>query len=180
MIGAPCIRLRQKRPEDAARDYRWQTDAKLSALDAAEPLHMTYPEYLAEYLFLLKDPMPVRAQFAIETEDGLHIGNCACYGIDTEKADAEVGVMIGDRSYWGKGYGAAALSALVKYAFTDGGLSRLHLKTLVSNTRAQRCFERTGFVAYDREQRGGYDFILMELSRDTWQRRQGKEAAVIP
>ena len=179
MISAPCVRLREKHPEDAARDYRWQTDAELSALDAAEPLHMTYPEYLAEYLFLLKDPIPVRAQFAIETEDGLHIGNCACYGINPDKAEAEVGIMIGERSHWGKGYGSAALSALVKYAFTDGGLSRLHLKTLASNTRAQRCFRRTGFAIYNREMRGGYDFILMELSREVWQKRQ-PPAALIP
>jgi RimJ/RimL family protein N-acetyltransferase len=51
-----------------------------------------------------------RRQFAVDTLEGRHIGNCAYYNIDKGGGEAEVGIMIGERSYWDKGYGTAASS----------------------------------------------------------------------
>ena len=159
------VRLREKRLADAAFDYAWKIDAELAQLDAAPLLGISFQHYRAEYLRELRHPSPNRERFAIETLDGKHIGNCTFYGIDKAKGEAELGIMIGDRTYWGKGYGASAINALVSHIFQHTKLNRLYLKTLASNIRAYKCFSKCGFTTYGHLNYDGYNFVLMELYR---------------
>jgi len=172
MISSEKVKLREKRLADAADDYAWLTDAELAELDAAPLPTTTFPQYLAAYTSDLRYPPTIRHQFAIETGEGKHIGNCTYYGIDNDKKEAELGIMIGDRDYWDQGYGTDAVAALLDYAFQRTKLNRLYLKTLVANRRAQKCFARCGFTPYGRLQKDGYSFILMELHRKEWEKRQ--------
>ncbi len=172
MISSEKVKLREKRLADAADDYAWLTDAELAELDAAPLPTTTFPQYLAAYTSDLRYPPTIRHQFAIETGEGKHIGNCTYYGIDNDKKEAELGIMIGDRDYWDQGYGTDAVAALLDYAFQRTKLNRLYLKTLVSNRRAQKCFARCGFTPYGHLKKDGYSFILMELHRKEWEKRQ--------
>jgi RimJ/RimL family protein N-acetyltransferase len=172
MISGDKVKLREKRLADAANDYAWLIDAELAALDAAPLPTTTFPQYLADYTSDLRYPPTVRHQFAIETKEGKHIGNCTYYGIDRDKGQAELGIMIGDRDYWDKGYGADAVTTLLEYVFEKTRLNRLYLKTLVDNKRAQKCFAKCGFTPYSHLKKDGYNFILMELNREEWEKRQ--------
>ena len=172
MISGKRVKLRGKRLADAADDYAWLTDAELAELDAASPSTTTFPQYLAAYTSDLRYPPTIRHQFAIETRKGKHIGNCTYYGIDNEKGQAELGIMIGDRDYWDQGYGTEAVSALLEYVFGKTKLNRLYLKTHVTNKRAQKCFSRCGFTHYGHLEKDGYNFILMEMKREDWAKRQ--------
>jgi RimJ/RimL family protein N-acetyltransferase len=172
MTTGSKVKLREKKLADVADDYAWFTDAELAELDAAPIPTTTFPEYLAEYTSDLRYPPTIRHQFAIETKEGKHIGNCTYYGIDSDKGEAELGIMIGDRDYWDKGYGADAVSALLEYVFEKTKLNRLYLKTLVNNKRAQNCFAKCGFTPYGHLKKDGYSFILMELNRQEWEKRQ--------
>ncbi len=171
MIIGSNIRLRDKRLADARDDYRWQTDSELARLDAIQLPAITFSQYLSEYTFKLYHPSSTRREFALETLDGKHIGNCTYYSIDEADGEAEVGIMIGDSDYWGKGYGAEAITALVNYIFHKTNLERIYLKTLDWNTRAQRCFEKCGFTQYGQSVRDGFSFRLMEIRRKQWQER---------
>jgi RimJ/RimL family protein N-acetyltransferase len=172
MTASSKIKLREKRLADAACDYAWLIDVELAALDAAPVSTSTFPQYLADYASDLRYPPTVRHQFAIETKEGQHIGNCTYYGIDSDKGEAELGIMIGDRDYWDKGYGADAITALLEYVFDKTKLNRLYLKTLVNNKRAQKCFAKCGFTPCGHLKKDGYSFILMELNREEWEKRQ--------
>jgi RimJ/RimL family protein N-acetyltransferase len=172
MISGDKVKLREKRLADAADDYAWLTDAELAALDAAPLSTTTFPQYLASYTSDLRYPPTIRHQFAIETREGKHIGNCTYYGIDSDKGEAELGIMIGDRTYWDKGYGADAIATLLEYVFEKTKLNRLYLKTLVDNKRAQKCFAKCGFTPYGHLKKDGYSFILMELNREEWEKQQ--------
>jgi RimJ/RimL family protein N-acetyltransferase len=171
MILGSKIKLREKGLADAPNDYAWHTDPELAALDAAPLLHIGYPQYLADYTSEMRYPTPNRQRFAIETLDGEHVGNCTYYGIDEPRGEAELGIMIGDRNYWNKGYGADAVTTLVNHIFHKTKLNRIHLKTLKTNTRAQKCFAKCGFTRYGRSKRDGYNFVLMELNREEWEKR---------
>lgn len=171
MLGRQ-IKLREKRLADARNDYLWQTDPELAELDAALVLKMSYAQYLADYASELHYSFATRQRFAIETLDGKHIGNCAYYGIDETKGEAEVGIMIGDRAHWDKDYGTDAVTTMVNYIFCHTKLGRLHLKTLEWNTRAQKCFQKCGFAPYAHVARDGYNFILMQLHRHQWAKSQ--------
>lgn len=162
-------RLRVKRLSDALSDHRWQTDAELAALDAVPPQSLSYAEYLARYAVELRYPPARRQRFAIETIDGEHIGNCTYYAIDNKRGEAELGIMIGNRDYWDKGYGVDAVTNLLEVIFRETRLDRIYLKTLATNTRAQKCFAKCGFTPCGHLKRDGYNFVLMELYRQQWQ-----------
>jgi RimJ/RimL family protein N-acetyltransferase len=168
LILGDKVRLRQKKVSDAARDFAWQSDAELAQLDAAPTPAMSFQTFLAEYTREIRFPAATRCRFAIESLEGGHIGNCTYYSIDEKRGEAELGIMIGNREYWGQGYGTSAVKTLVDHIFRQTRLNRIHLKTLETNLRAQHCFARCGFTPYGHVKRDGYAFLLMELKREQW------------
>ena len=168
MIKSEKVILRDKSTEDAWNDYAWESDPELSRLDAAPVLKMSYADYLEEYTSELFIYYTEGRRFAIDTHDGIHIGNCSYYNYNEFRGDTEIGIMIGDRDYWGKGYGTDAVTTLVDHVFTNTDLNRIYLKTLNWNDRAQKSFAKCGFSKFGEMSRAGYDFILMEIHRDEW------------
>ncbi len=163
--GARVV-LREKQLGDAPDDYRWRTEPELSRFDAARPLAVTYQEYLALLREELLFPSPYRRSLAIEDEAGHHIGNIMYYNIDTIRQEAELGITIGERSCWSRGYGSEAVRLLSEHLLRSTRFRRVHLKTLDWNRRARRCFLKAGFAECGRAQRGGNTFVLMELRRE--------------
>ncbi len=154
--------LRAKHLTDAGNDFLWATDDNLTRLDATEPYPYPLDEYLANYPAGIKDL--TKMQFAIETTEGRHIGNCTCYNIDAIRREAELGILIGDYGYWGKGYGTDAVRAFMRYIFEELGMRRISLHTLDWNIRAVRCFRKCGFVECGRIMRQDQMFIEMEAA----------------
>jgi RimJ/RimL family protein N-acetyltransferase len=172
VIKGEKVILRDKRVEDAPDDYAWRVDEELSRLDATRPLDMSYEEFLRYSRDELIYPNPRSRRFAIDTHKGKHIGNCMYYDIDTRQAEAELGIMIGDREYWGKGYGTDAVKAILDYIFTATPLERVYLHTLEWNQRARRSFAKAGFHEVRKVRRSGMDFIYMEVWRSEWDRHK--------
>ncbi len=174
MIIGNKIRLREKRLADALNDYSWQTDPEMARLDAAPQLTMTFPQYLSDYTSELRYMSSIRYPFAVEILDGTHVGNCVYYGVDETKGEAELGIVIGNRDYWDKGYGTDAVTTLVSYIFRQTNLNRIYLKTLDWNTRAQKCFQKCGFIPYGHMVKDGFNFVLMEIRREQWEEPKTK------
>ena len=174
MLKGKKVVLREKSLEDAANDYKWRSDEELARLDAAPVLRIHYIDFLDSYADELRFPGPQRRRLAIETHDGRHIGNCMYYDIDADKGQVELGIMIGDRDYWDQGYGTDAVTTLVDHIFSTTRLERIYLNTIEWNIRAQRCFEKCGFVPVGRSKRYNRDLMVMELYRSSW----GKSASL--
>ena len=174
MIISSRIILRDKKLADAPNDYTWRTDPELAHLDATPILTTTFQKYLSDYTGELRYPLLTRHQFAIETLDGRHIGNCVYYSINETKGEAELGIMIGTRDCWDKNYGTEAVTTLVGHIFHQTNLKRIYLKTLDSNGRAQKCFRKCGFTQYGRLARDGFSFVLMEIHRKQWEKQPTK------
>ena len=172
VITGRSVVIREKRPADAIDDYAWRTDEELAQLDATHPLKMSSEEFIrySEEELLYANPSSKR--LSIDTLDGHHIGNCMYYDISAKRGEAELGIMIGDRNYWGKGYGTDSVDALLRYIFTATPLNRIYLHTLDWNLRARRCFTKSGFREVKKVRRSGMDFILMEVRRPEWEGRR--------
>lgn len=162
------IILRDKKLEDAARDYEWRRDEELARLDASLPLRTRFEDYKEFYAEELEFPMPRRCKFAVDDLSGKHIGNCMYYDMDKLKGQTELGIMIGEKAYWDKGYGADAMLTLLEHLFNGQGMKRVYLHTLDWNERAQRSFEKCGFVECDRVRRDGQTFVKMEIFKEQW------------
>ena len=76
-------------------------------------------------------------QFAIFTHDGKFIGTADYREVDHVKRSCTVGVTIGDKNYWEKGYGTDALSVLAEYLFNRLNLRRIQLDTWSGRTIEQ-------------------------------------------
>lgn len=174
MITGQKVVLRDKRLTDARNDYKWKKDPELAQLDAAPQLTIGFAQFLLNYTADLHLSRSTSRQFAIETKEGKHIGNCGFYDISQIRGEAELGIIIGDRDYWGKGYGSDAVKILVDYIFRETNLSRIYLKTLTDNFRAQQCFTKSGFSQYARWEKDGYNFVLMEINRRQWREQAEK------
>ena len=88
--------------------------------------------------------------------------------------DAWVFIGLGERAYWGKGYGTDAMRVLLRYAFHELNLQRVTLGVFDDNQRARRSYEKAGFVfeghlrgtlQRDGQRRGEY---LMGILREEW------------
>jgi RimJ/RimL family protein N-acetyltransferase len=172
-ITGKKVKLREKKITDVRNDYQWQADPELANLDAAPTLDMSFSVYLLDYSSMINHKDRRRFPLAIETLDGKHIGNCTCYDIDLKKGEAQVGIMIGDRAYWDKGYGVDVINTFINHIYKTSSLNRLYLKTLEWNKRAQKCFSKCGFIPCGSLKRDGYDFLLMELKREQWEKMRG-------
>ena len=165
------VLLRDKRLADAELDYIWRSDPELAKLDAAYPLTMNYDRYLKIFQDQLRYPTPGSHHFAIEVAAGKFIGNCMYYDLDSVNREAELGIVIGDRTYWSGAYGYDAVVTLLEFMFSQRNLKRVYLHTLKWNQRAQKCFARCGFCPVREVRRMGQDFLLMEVLRDDWLER---------
>ena len=167
--------LREKRIEDAPEDYEWRVDEELARLDATRPLRMSYAEFQRYSQEEMEYPSSRSKRLAIDTHDGRHIGNIMYYDIDQRRKEAELGIMIGDRAYWGKGYGTDSVDSLVGHIFTTTQITRVYLHTLEWNERARRSFAKSGFKQVKNVRRSGMDFVLMEIWHSDWQALVSKD-----
>jgi RimJ/RimL family protein N-acetyltransferase len=115
------------------------------------------------------------SSFVIDT-DGRVIGQCALFNMDHVAMTCELGITIGDRDYWGHGYGREAVSLLLYYAFRLQNYRKVWLRVHGKNERAQRSYEACGFVVEGRLRaqvwsNGEYDdLIYMGILRVEWER----------
>lgn len=158
--------VRRKRMSDAADEYAWRKDADLARYDASRPVQVPFPDYARNWSFDMRYTDTAGRSFAVEDESGRHIGNIMYYNEDPSRGEAEIGISIGERQCWDRGYGRDAVSALVRHLFRATDLRRLYLHTLDWNERAHRAFERAGFTDCGTSWRDGNTFLVMEVRRE--------------
>lgn len=74
------------------------------------------------------------------------IGTCKIAHIDCYAATADIGIMIGNKSYWGQGIGSETIRLLGKFAFEEMGLRKLTAGTMGTNLAMIRVFQKMGFI----------------------------------
>ena len=90
----------------------------------------------------------------------IHIGQCQL--VDITSAHCELGIRIGNKLFWNKGYGTECVNMLCELAFTYMHIHTVGLKVRDSNTRAYVCYAKAGFKAIDKTTIDDLDFIIME------------------
>jgi RimJ/RimL family protein N-acetyltransferase len=89
---------------------------------------------------------PNAIQFHIETLASPQIiGECDLEMNHINHREAFVAIGIGEREYWGKGYGSDAMQILLRFGFQEWNLHRIALSAFDYNPRAIRSYEKVGF-----------------------------------
>ena len=175
MLEGELVTLRALEPDDLDRCHRWMNDSEVTRfLEGGR-----YPLSMANERQWLDAAMTTRSGFsnvllAIETKDGVHIGNAGLHEASPEHRRAYLGIVIGEKDYWSKGYGTDAVRTL-RFAFEQMNIHRVELGTFDFNERAQACYRKCGFVEEGRRREDRYidgryhDLVIMGILRREWE-----------
>lgn len=83
--------------------------------------------------------------FVIALENNVCIGHVGLYKIDHINRCCEFGVLIGDKTFWGKGIGSAVTKRVVDFAFKSMGMNRIELSVVEDNVSAIALYESLHF-----------------------------------
>lgn len=146
-MGLPFIQLRNLTLEDIEDRYQWSLDTEVTK-------HLVVPNQYSP--FTREDTRKwIEAcisrengyeQRAIVTKEGIHIGWVDLKNFDKTNKNAELGIAIGNKEYWGKGYGIAALYGMLQLGFFEFKLEKIWLRVDEDNLQARRSYEKAGFV----------------------------------
>ena len=114
------------------------------------------------------------AVFGIEADKNF-IGMVVLFNADPVAHTAEMGITIGNKLYWGKGYGREAISLIVDYGFRYQNYRKIWLRVHARNERAIKAYLAAGFVEEGRLREHVYsngeyeDLVYMGILRAVWQ-----------
>ena len=134
--------LSMKRVTQAYAD--WFNDKEVTRYNSHGERVMTRKD-IEEYVEKVQDS-EAYAVFAIITKDGVHIGNISLQKIDAKNNNAELGIILGEKGYWGKGLASEAARMLLMYGFEMRGFHRIWCGTSVKNIPMQKLALKLGFV----------------------------------
>ena len=169
MLQGERVLLRAFRPEDLDALTAFQNDLETELLGGGDPPRPSTRESMVE-LWDRYDKDRAGAAFVIEA-DGKVIVDCGLLNGDAEARRMEFVITIGDKAYWGQGYGTEALELAVDYAFRMRNVRKVYLTVLANNPRAIASYTKAGFVEEGRQREhcwsdGGYvDLVLMARFR---------------
>lgn len=82
----------------------------------------------------------------IFTKEGKHVGNIKSGPIDNKNKKTDIGIMIGDKSIWGKGIASEAIYLLTDYLFSERGINKIEAGCYESNVGSKKAFEKNGYL----------------------------------
>ncbi|KAJ53587.1 RimJ/RimL family protein N-acetyltransferase [Clostridium tetanomorphum] len=139
------IKLRAYKREDIPLAYEYMNDSELKRLLGNK---IPYPMILEEEERWFENLINSENSYDFAIEDlksGKYIGGCGINQINWLNRIATIGIFIGDKNYWGKGYGTDVINTLVKFIFEQMNMNKVKLKVFSFNERAKKCYEKCGF-----------------------------------
>lgn len=169
------VLLRGYKEEDIEKAYEFVNDFEVKRLlDPNTPFPITKWEE-ESWVKSSKNKEGLVYDFAIEDiVTGQYIGGVSINSCSIKNRNCVIGIMIGDKKFWGKGYGTDALKVLIKFIFEECNLEKIKLAAYSFNDRAIRCYKSLGFkeegVLKKEIYREGkyYDEILMALFKEDY------------
>ena len=118
--------------------FQWHNDAEVTRYMIAGAMPNTLAVLEAEFDQLTASPNDVVFAIVDQTTDA-HIGNIGLYNIRWLVRAAELRIIIGEKSCWGKGYGLEATRLAVAYAFDRLNLNKVFLGVSAAHQAALAC-----------------------------------------
>ena len=116
----------------------------------------------------------------VAAADDTHVGNIKLGPIDWIHRRGDIGLLVGERDYWGEGIGTEAIGLVVRHAFERLNLHKLTAGCYEQNVGSKRAFEKNGFEVEGRRRDhaahgDGYaDLLLLGLLAEEYERlREG-------
>ena len=184
LFRGELVRLTSEEPDFRAKvEVNWQRDSEFHRLADSDPAMMVSEKKLKEWFEKQNESgfQSKRYSFSARPLDGdKPIGFFGLW-VDLIHSEAWVGIGIGEREFWSKGYGTDMMKLCLQYAFTELNVHRVSLGLHEYNPRALRSYEKAGFclegrTRKDTQREGRYtDGLWMGILREEWLQMQNGE-----
>ena len=166
--GKTVVRKLERR--DLEKSMTWLKDPSVNKFLSHDFNNLTVGQEEAWYGFL-QDSKNDLVLAVLDKNDSKHIGNCALHKIDLVESTCEIGIVIGEKKYWNRGFGSDAIKSVVRFAFKSLNLSKILLNVYSYNKRAIKSYKKCGFVQVKVLEKNHFysgeywDTLVMEYSR---------------
>lgn len=171
-ITGDRIYLRSLSSSDVSDEYKnW--------MNCSDVVQFTESRWVKHSLGSLKEYIgkanrdPRELLFGIFLKDtGRHIGNIKIGAIDMRHRIGDVGILIGDRKMWGRGYGTEAIALITGHGFKKMRLNKLKAGVYANNVGSYKAFIKASYAVAGRLKKSRIykgrfvDEILLEKNHD--------------
>jgi len=181
LFRGELVRFTLEEPETVTKaEARWQRDTELIRLADSDPSRLSSEKKIKAWFDEQAENglTSERYSFSVRTlAEDLYIGSLGLW-VDLIHSEAWVGLWIGEREFWSRGYGTDMMKLCQQYVFLELGLKRLSLGLFEYNPRALRSYEKCGFRLEGRTHkevlREGkrYDSLWMGILHEEWLQMQ--------
>jgi len=170
------VRLTSESPEVLSKAFvKWNRDTEQHRLACDDPAQLWSEKNIREHMENNPEDSPNSFRFCIRSlTDDVLIGSMDIWVHSWTQAEGWIGISIGERDYWGKGYGTDAMRLIVQYGFIELNLCRISLGVHAYNERAVKSYEKVGFTLEGRMRGEGFrdgvhfDGVWMGVLREEW------------
>ena len=167
------VYLAPLRVEDAEKFCEWMNDKSVTEGINATKDVMTL-EGEKKYL---EDAINGDGLFfsIVKKESDELIGSCSIVNIDYMAGRGELGIIIGDKSSRGKGYGKEVMKMLLNFGFNSLNFHSMNLTVYPFNKNAIACYEKVGFKMMGKKREAAYhdgkycDILIMDILKDEYE-----------
>ncbi len=142
ILKGPRVVLRPIKLSDAPDYVRWFKDKEVVQYLGNKLLNIKEKGVRDYFLKMAKSKD--RYLWAIVADGGQHIGNISCL-LEQKDKRVGLGIVIGDKRYWGRGFGPECWEVVANYIFRKLNFNRLQLTVLTTNSRAVKAYQKVGF-----------------------------------
>jgi RimJ/RimL family protein N-acetyltransferase len=170
------VYLTDEEPEVLAKAFaKWNRDTEQHRLACDDPAQLWSVKNIQDHMESHPEDSPNSFRFCIRAlADDVLIGSMDIWVDHWIHGEGTIGISIGERDYWGRGYGTDAMKLLVQYGFLELNLRRIMLGVHGYNERAVKSYEKVGFVMEGRMRGEGwrdgvhFDGLWMGILREDW------------
>jgi RimJ/RimL family protein N-acetyltransferase len=160
--------------------HRWINDPEVTDMLGVGKLPLSMRDE-REWLEQMMDPHREDKTFTILTKRGRPIGNLGFNHLTYQNRHGTMGIMIGEKDLWDKGFGADAINTLLRFGFEELGLRMIELNVDEGNVRAIACYKKCGFVLDGRARKHTFhngecvDDLHMSVLAEEWLRKSTRK-----
>ena len=182
LFRGDLVRLAAVNPEESAPLFaRWNRDSLRGRLLDSEPAILFSDKAIRGWIEKDQEKNDLFVFGIRALADDRLVGELGLGYARNNRAETFMGIGLGEREDWNKGYGTDAVRLILRFAFLELNVHRVSLSVFEYNPRAKRAYEKAGFVEEGRVRgallREGrrWDEIFMGVLRPEWMVQHGSQ-----